>query len=156
MKNKGIIIRVTDEEKLIIKDNADKAGLSISEYLLKDKLQNFTPVKKADNKIDNKKDNKKGSVHIMIDKESLRKIDFYAKAAHLSRGAYLSKVGTGEKVIIIKELKLFIKELNHIGNNINQLTMLAHQSLIEVIKLDEVNRLLIDIKREIVNLQRKQ
>ena len=140
MNDERIYIRVSKNEKQRLLKNAANKGKTLKEYLLEDKINIYEePVYCKSNK-------KKKPVLLSIS---------YAKAAHLSRSAYLSKVGIGEKIVIIEQIKPFIKELNHIGNNLNQLTMLAHQRLVEVIELDNLQRLLIDIKKEIVNLQGK-
>lgn len=149
MNDERIYIRVSKNEKQRLLKNAANKGKTLKEYLLEDKINIYEePVYCKSNK-------KKKPVLLSISYDDLDKIDSYAKAAHLSRSAYLSKVGIGEKIVIIEQIKSFIKELNHIGNNLNQLTMLAHQRLVEVIELDNLQRLLIDIKKEIVNLQGK-
>lgn len=86
-------------------------------------------------------------VNISISLDVLKQIDENAKKSNLTRSAYLSKVGTRKTaIVIIEEIKPFIKELNYIGNNLNQLTMLAHQGAIDVIKLDSLNKLMKEIK----------
>ncbi len=149
MNDERIYIRVSKEEKQQLIKNAVSAGKTLKEYLITDKL------KTCEEPILPQSYRKKRSVHISVCSGDLEKIDSYAKAAHLSRSSYLAKAGIGEKIVIIEDMRAFIRELNYIGNNLNQLTMLAHQGLIDVIELDRLQRLLIDIKREIVNLQRK-
>lgn len=149
MNDERIYIRVSKDEKRQLIKNASNIGKTLKEYLLTDK------VNICEEHIVCKSNKKKKSVHINICCDDLEKIDKYAKASYLSRSAYLSKVGIGEKIVIIEQIKPFIKELNYIGNNLNQLTMLAHQGLVEVIELDNLQRLLIDIKKEIINLQMK-
>lgn len=95
-------------------------------------------------------------VNISISSDVLKQIDENAKKSNLTRSAYLSKVGTSKTaIIVIEEIKSFIKELNHIGNNLNQLTMLAHQGKVDVIKLDTLHELMKEIKKTLFSIINK-
>ena len=95
-------------------------------------------------------------VNISISSDVLKQIDENAKKTGLTRSGYLSKVGTSKTaIIVIEEIKSFIKELNHIGNNLNQLTMLAHQGKVDVIKLDTLHELMKEIKKTLFSIINK-
>lgn len=147
MNDYRVYLWMTKEEKETIVKNSRKCNLSIKEYLLKDKLKD---IKYEEKEIPQTKE--KVAVHISIDPVSLMKIDKLAKEARMSRSRYLTKVGSGERIVIVKSLKNFVDKLNRIGNNLNQLTVLAHRGEVNVIKLDNLNELLLDIKKELNKL----
>jgi len=65
--------------------------------------------------------------------------------ASRSKSSYISSLALGKDIIIFEGLKEFIFLLQKHGNNINQLTMLAHQGKLNVINIDETNKILKDI-----------
>ena len=80
-----------------------------------------------------------------------------AKSANMSMSNYVTSCCLGQQIIIIEGLKEVLKELNAIGNNLNQLVTLAHTGKITVANLNEVRQLLADIRttvREIAERKR--
>ena len=68
-----------------------------------------------------------------------------AKQAHMSMSNYVTSCCLGQQIVIIEGLKEVLKELKAIGNNLNQLVMLAHMGKVTVINLTKVRQLLADI-----------
>ena len=80
-----------------------------------------------------------------------------AKQSHRSMSNYVTACCLGQQIVIIEGLKEVLKELKAIGNNLNQLVMLAHMGKATVINLNEVRQLLADIRitvREIAERKR--
>lgn len=50
---------------------------------------------------------------------------------------YITKSALGKEIIIIDGLPEIVSQLKKIGNNLNQLTMLSYQGVINTVNLDE-------------------
>jgi hypothetical protein len=74
-------------------------------------------------------------VNARLTEKEYRKIESRAKKAKMSISQYLVVSATKDTVFIFIDLKDIIHHLSKIGNNINQLTMLAHQGKLQVIDL---------------------
>jgi GTPase involved in cell partitioning and DNA repair len=61
-----------------------------------------------------------------------------AKKMGKSLSEYIRIVLRSEELVVIEDLKVITKEIQKQGNNLNQLTRLAHQGGIEVVELEEV------------------
>ena len=51
---------------------------------------------------------------------------------------YITKSALDKKIVVIDGLPQIVTELKRIGNNLNQLTMLSHQGVINTVNLDEI------------------
>lgn len=60
-----------------------------------------------------------------------------AKKAKMTVTEYITQSALGKEIIIIDGLTEIVSQLKKIGNNLNQLTMLSHQGLVNTVKLDE-------------------
>ena len=73
------------------------------------------------------------------------KILLKSKKSKLSISDYIILSALGEEIIVIEELKDMVHNVAKIGNNINQLTVLAHTKRINVVDLkgfkDELNNM---------------
>lgn len=72
-----------------------------------------------------------------VSKKDLDTIKSKAKKAKMTVTEYITKSAIGKEIIIIDGLPEIVSQLKKIGNNLNQLTMLSHQGLINTVKLDE-------------------
>ena len=72
-----------------------------------------------------------------------------AKQSHMSMSNYVTACCLGQQIIIIEGLKEVLKELKAIGNNLNQLVMLAHMGKVTVTNLNEVRQLLAEIRTDV-------
>ena len=75
---------------------------------------------------------------IRISSEDLEIIKQKAKKAHLSQSDYVTRCCLGKQVVIVEGLKDVLKQLRAIGNNLNQLTVLANMGRIRIVNLDGV------------------
>lgn len=70
--------------------------------------------------------------------EELKIIEDKAKKSNLKRSEYIRRSALNKRIVVIEELKEFIKVLRGIGNNINQLTTLSHQGKIDIIEKNDL------------------
>ncbi|HIT89352.1 MAG TPA: plasmid mobilization relaxosome protein MobC [Candidatus Merdenecus merdavium] len=72
-----------------------------------------------------------------VSEKDLNTIKRKAKKAKMTVTDYITQSALGKKIIIIDGLPEIVSQLKKIGNNLNQLTMLSHQGVINTVKLDE-------------------
>lgn len=72
-----------------------------------------------------------------VSEKDLDTIKNKAKKAKMTVTDYITQAALGKEIIIIDGLPEIVTQLKKIGNNLNQLTMLGHQGLINTVKLDE-------------------
>ena len=72
-----------------------------------------------------------------------------AKQSHMSMSNHVTACCLGQQIVIIEGLKEVLKELKAIGNNLNQLVMLAHMGKVTVTNLNEVRQLLAEIRTDV-------
>ena len=53
---------------------------------------------------------------------------------------YVSLSALDKDIVVFEELKEFIRQLSKLGNNLNQITMLAHKGRITAIDLSSVKK----------------
>ena len=90
-----------------------------------------------------KKDIKFSTRMASEDRECIKEL---AKRSGMSMSNYVTACCLGQQIIIIDGLKEVLKELSAIGKNLNQLVVLAHMGKVKVIGLDDVRRLLAEIR----------
>lgn len=72
-----------------------------------------------------------------VSEKDLDTIKNKAKKAKVTVTEYITQSALGKEIIIIDGLPEIVSQLKRIGNNLNQLTMLSHQGVINTVKLDE-------------------
>lgn len=72
-----------------------------------------------------------------VSEKDLDTIKSKAKKAKMTVTDYITQSALGKEIIIIDGLPEIVSQLKKIGNNLNQLTMLSHQGVINIVKLDE-------------------
>lgn len=77
---------------------------------------------------------------IRISQENLDTIRRKAKQARLSQSDYVTRCCLGKQVVVVEDLKDVLKQQRAIGNNLNQLTVLANMGRINTVNLDGVAR----------------
>lgn len=73
---------------------------------------------------------------IRISQEDLDTIRQKAKQARMSQSDYATRCCLGRQVVVVEDLKDVLKQQRAIGNNLNQLTMLANMGRITTVNLD--------------------
>ena len=82
------------------------------------------------------------SIPIRVTEKELTTIETKATKAGMNRTDYLIACAVGKRITVIDDLTPLLAELRRIGNNLNQLTRLAHLGKIEAISLAETNEVL--------------
>ncbi len=77
---------------------------------------------------------------IRISSDDLAIIKEKAKQARLSQSDYVTHCCLGKQVVVVEDLKEVLKQQRAIGNNLNQLTVLANMGRISVANLDDAAR----------------
>lgn len=77
---------------------------------------------------------------IRISQENLDTIRRKAKQARMSQSDYVTRCCLGKQVVVVEDLKDVLKQQRSIGNNLNQLTVLANMGRISTVNLDGVAR----------------
>ena len=93
-----------------------------------------------------KKDIKFSTRMASEDRERIKEL---AKRSGMSMSNYVTACCLGQQIVIIEGLKEVLKELKAIGNNLNQLVMLAHMGKVTVTNLNEVRQLLAEIRTDV-------
>jgi len=95
------------------------------------------------------------SIPIRVTEKELTTIEIKATKAGMNRTDYLIACAMGKHITVIDDLTPLLAELRRIGNNLNQLTRLAHLGKIEAISLAETNEVLQQTYEELRQLARK-
>ena len=77
-----------------------------------------------------------------ITEKDLNTIKRKANKAKMSVTDYITKSALHKEIIIFDGLPEIVTQLKKIGNNLNQLTMLSHQGVINTVSLDETEETL--------------
>lgn len=92
---------------------------------------------------------------IRISSQDLETIKQKAKQARMSQSDYVSRCCLGRHVVVIEDLKEILKQQRAIGNNLNQLTVLANMGRITTVNLDSAARELAEISSALRALQER-
>lgn len=82
-----------------------------------------------------------------VTSKELEKIQDKAKKANMKLSEYMRYTSLNKEIIVINDLREFIKELRGIGTNLNQLTMLCHQGKITCLNIAETREKVNEIWR---------
>ena len=72
-----------------------------------------------------------------VSEKDLDTIKKKSKKAKLTVTEYITQSALGKEIVVIGGLPEIVSQLKKIGNNLNQLTLLSHQGLVNTVKLDE-------------------
>ena len=99
--------------------------------------------------------NKDTTLSIRISTGDLEQIKDRAKQARMSQSDYITRCCLGRQVVVIEDLKEAAKQLRAIGNNLNQLTVLANMGRIGVINLDTAAQELANVSAALREIQER-
>jgi len=83
------------------------------------------------------KENKDIRVTVRLTQDQFDSIRTRAKTAGLETSTYIRAAAMRHKVTVVPGLKEITHELKMIGNNINQLAILAHEGKVQIASFDE-------------------
>ena len=95
------------------------------------------------------------SIPIRVSQKELNLIDAKATKAGMNRTDYLIACAMNKRIAVIDDLAPLLAELRRIGNNLNQVTKLAHIGKIEAVSLAETKSVLAQTYEELRQLARK-
>lgn len=84
--------------------------------------------------------NKSRFIGLRVTEKEYQKIKTKAKKAKMNMSQYVSLSALDKDIVVFEELKEFIRQLSKLGNNLNQITMLAHKGRITAIDLLSVKK----------------
>ncbi len=136
IKTERIDIKVEAETKQQLKRRAANYHMSISAYMLNCALQPdvTTCMYTTDDKTTSQ-------LHTRLPTTVKEELIERAKMAGLSTGSVIAAALAGQKVYVV-DLKEISIQTSKLGNNINQLTVLAHKGKIQAVNLTECKQLL--------------
>lgn len=85
------------------------------------------------------------SIGFRVTESEYTKIEKKAKKAKMNMSQYVSLSALGRDFVVIEDLKELIHQLSKVGNNLNQLTMLAHQNRLKEVNVKEAQVVLKEI-----------
>lgn len=93
---------------------------------------------------------------IRISSDDLAALKSNADKAGVSDSEYVTACCLGKQMIVVEDLKELIRQLKAIGNNLNQLTMLAHMGRIQTVHLDRCAEELCQISKGLQAIQERK
>ena len=90
---------------------------------------------------------------ILISTQDLEMIRGKAAQAHMSQSDYVISCCLGKKIIILDGLKEVLRQQKAIGNNLNQLTVLANMGKVQFANLDSAVQAFAKINAALRELQ---
>ena len=90
---------------------------------------------------------------IRISEQDLETIRRKAAQAHMSQSDYVISCCLGKKIIILDGLKEVLRQQKAIGNNLNQLTVLANMGKVQFANLDAATQAFAKINTALRELQ---
>ena len=85
------------------------------------------------------------TITVRCTEDERRKIRERAASRGLKLSDFVLRSALGKKIVVLDGFHELSKQLKAIGNNLNQLTRLAHEGRIKSVDLKECSRTLLDI-----------
>lgn len=152
-----IHFRVTKEEKEWIKKAARRKGQNVSTFLREVSL---VAIKELESTLMEKstKEEMENLSQMIVFRVTKEKEKYYLKKAtdlNLSLSQYVRKCMDQTEIIFIPGIKEMAKQVSKLGNNMNQLTLLAHQGKIKEVDLFSCNDTLKEILKQLIKLKKE-
>ncbi len=90
--------------------------------------------------------------NLRITSEEKANITNRANRTNRSTSQFLIDCAMNRKIVVIDDLAPMISELKAIGNNLNQLTILANMNRLNTVNLAETNQTLLAIHKQLAEL----
>jgi hypothetical protein len=100
--------------------------------------------------------NKSRRINLRVTEKEYQKIVGEAKKANLSISRYVSLSALDKEIIFFDDIKRMNHELSKIGNNLNQLTVLAHQGKIKEVNLTKTREAFSGLWDELCKLVKRK
>src|SRR5665647_3358819 len=89
--------------------------------------------------------NKVKRINLRVTEKEYEKIAKKAKKAKLNISPYVSLSALDRNIVVFEDLKELIHQLSKAWNNLNQITLLAHQGKIKAVDLSFVRKVVEEI-----------
>ncbi|WP_245592056.1 MobC family plasmid mobilization relaxosome protein [Clostridiisalibacter paucivorans] len=99
--------------------------------------------------------NKTKFIGFRLTEAEYQKIEKKAQKSKMNISQYVSLSALGRDIVVIEDLKELTHQLSKVGNNVNQVTMLAHQGKIKAVDLSSVKKVVEDIWQLLNSLTEK-
>ena len=80
-----------------------------------------------------------------VTESEYQKIELKAKKAKMNISQYVSLSALDRDIVVFEDLKSLIHHLGKVGNNLNQITTLAHQGKVKTVDLSSVKKVVEEI-----------
>ena len=100
--------------------------------------------------------NKTRRINLRVTEKEYQKIVGKAKKANLSISRYVSLSALDKEIIFFDDIKEMNHQLSKIGNNLNQLTVLAHQGKIKEVNLTKTREAFSGLWDELCKLVKRE
>ncbi|MFT9495863.1 plasmid mobilization protein [Anaerosolibacter sp.] len=90
-------------------------------------------------------ENKTKFIGFRVTEAEYKKIEQKAQKAKMNISQYVSLSALGRDIVVFEDLKELIHQLSKVGNNLNQITMLAHKGRIKAVDLASVKKVVEEI-----------
>lgn len=149
-----IHVRIPENCREQLERDAQQSGRSISDYVRWKLFQESGPEAEL---FSLPSVGQKGRHYIRttVTEEQAKVLKERCAEAGIPVSEYVRRALFKEQVIVILEGREILRQLTGIGNNLNQLTMLAHQGRITAVHLDEVERIQKKIIKELRNIMKR-
>ena len=91
---------------------------------------------------------------LRVNGDELDQINEQVKKTGMTFSSYARDALLDKDIIVVPEIKGFSSQLNQIGNNLNQLTVLAHKGIIQTVYVQEAVDALRQIYKELIRIRR--
>lgn len=96
--------------------------------------------------------NKVKRINLRVTEKEYEKIEKKAKKAKMNISHYVSLSALDRDIVVFEDLKELIHQLSKAGNNLNQITLLAHQGKIKAVDLSSVRKVVEEIWQSLNSL----
>lgn len=152
-KDTRLVLRITQAEKKKIEKAALQNQLSTSAFCRNAIMKNIE--ERSEESSECKTNKEYADIHITIRRDKLAQIEKLAKIKNMSRSKFI-ELSTLKNIVVLDGLKEFVKEINMLGSNINQIVMLCHQGRMKTIDFGEFNELLRKIIHYLKKIQEEE
>ena len=90
---------------------------------------------------------------IRISEQDLKTIRRKAAQAHMSQSDYVTTCCLGKRIVILDGLKEVLRQQKAIGNNLNQLAVLANMGKVQFANLDSAAQAFVKINKTLREMQ---
>ena len=124
MKNHRLVVRLSEEERLVIRQRAESSGLSLAEYTRSRLLREEQSVSSRPK--GGKATCRGDLVKLRISPEAKEEIRSKAKSAGLSLSSYVRRAALERDIVHLFDQEA-VKQLKRIGRNLNQAVYFMHK-----------------------------